>query len=172
MSDLHLSTSQVAQIRREAEQAYPEECCGILLGRDVTKPTSHREVDRLLPATNSFESGERYHRFSITPQMLLQAERTAAAEGVLVVGFYHSHPDHPARPSQYDAEHGWPFYSYVIINVTKGKAGAMTSWLLEESTPTFGVQAIVTEGGTVGQGEAVSGSPGSASAAIKSEVGS
>jgi len=145
MSDLHLSISQVAQIRAEAEGAYPEECCGIMLGRDLTNPTARRVVDRLLPAANSFESGERYHRFSITPKMLLDAERTAAAEGLLVVGFYHSHPDHPARPSQYDADHGWPFYSYVIINVTKGKAGLMTSWLMDENTEAFEVQSIVTE---------------------------
>jgi proteasome lid subunit RPN8/RPN11 len=167
MSDLHLSSSQVAQIRAEAERAYPEECCGIMLGRDLTEPAPRRVVDRLLPATNSFESGERYHRFSITPQMLLQAERTAAADGLLVVGFYHSHPDHPARPSQYDAEHGWPFYSYVIINVTQGKAGLMTSWLLDQGTPTFGVQAVVTEGGEAG-GSSQAGTV----AAIKSEVGS
>jgi proteasome lid subunit RPN8/RPN11 len=62
----------------------------------------------------------------------MDADRAAEARGLDVVGWYHSHPDHPARPSEYDREHAWPWYSYIIVSVTKGVAGEMTSWRLQD----------------------------------------
>ena len=132
------------KIEAEGAAAYPNECCGILVGRDVgAAGEKRRVVDRLEPGTNVFEAGEQYHRFSIDPRQQMRAERAAEVEGKVVLGFYHSHPDHPARPSEYDREHAWPFYSYVIVKVAKGKPADMTSWLLDDKTNQFLAQTIV-----------------------------
>src|SRR2546430_996494 len=131
------------RIQEEAVAAYPKECCGILYGRDIRDGgVMRRAVERIEAVKNEFEPGEQYHRFLITPQTLMKAEKEASAEGRLVLGFYHSHPDHPARPSEYDREHAWPFYSYVIVAITQGEATDMTSWILDEASETFGRQDI------------------------------
>lgn len=131
------------QIESEGATAYPDECCGILIGRDVN---GQRLVERLMPGKNVFEAEEQYHRFSIDPRLQMKAEREAEAEGKAVLGFYHSHPDHPARPSEYDREHAWPFYSYVIVAVANGKPADMTSWVLANETNQFAAQTIVAGG--------------------------
>jgi proteasome lid subunit RPN8/RPN11 len=113
-----------------------------MFGRDVG---DKRIVERLMPVNNDFESGEQYHRFSISPKQLMDAEKIAADSKQLVLGFYHSHPDHPARPSEYDREHAWPFYSYVIVSIARREAVDMTSWVLQESTETFARQDIVEQ---------------------------
>ena len=128
------------QIESEGSAAYPNECCGILVGRDVQ---GRRLVERLMQGTNVFEADEQYHRFSIDPRQQMKAEREAEAEGKVVLGFYHSHPDHPARPSEYDREHAWPFYSYVIVAIARGNAADMTSWVLDDASNQFLAQAIV-----------------------------
>jgi proteasome lid subunit RPN8/RPN11 len=144
VSLLVLTSSHARQIEREGAETYPNECCGIMYGRDVNENgVTRRMVERLEPVPNDFETGERFHRFSISPKQLMQAEKTSAAEGRLVLGFYHSHPDHPARPSEYDREHAWPFYSYVIVAITKGEPTDMTSWQLSEQTETFSREDIV-----------------------------
>lgn len=130
------------QIEAEGAKAYPNECCGIMIGRDEGRK---RIVERLEPVANEFEAGEQYHRFLITPAVLMRAEKLAGGVGKLVLGFYHSHPDHPARPSEYDREHAWPFYSYVIVAITKREPTDMTSWVLDEQTETFRRQDIVEE---------------------------
>ena len=131
------------RIETEGEQGYPAEVCGILIGRDVAEDTAPRRVvDSIVPGKNVFEPGERYHRFTIDPGDQLEAERAAEKEGRLVLGYYHSHPDHPARPSEYDRTHAWPFYSYVIVSVEKGRAAEMTSWVLDEATEQFARQEI------------------------------
>lgn len=136
---LRLTPGQDAQIRAEGAAAYPNECCGIIYG---VEQDGERRVTVLQPVANVFDAEERYHRFSISGQQLMQAERTAGERNELVVGFYHSHPDHPARPSEYDRQHAWPFYSYVIVAVAKGRAAEMTSWQLNEITEAFDAQAI------------------------------
>ena len=141
---LVLSDALRRQIESEGAAAYPNECCGILVGRDVKAAgATRRVVDRLEPGANVFEADERYHRFSIDPRQQLRAERAAEAEGRAVLGFYHSHPDHPARPSEYDREHAWPFYSYVIVAVANAKPADMTSWVLDDATKQFVAQLIV-----------------------------
>jgi len=136
---LVLTSEQRTLIEREGCRAYPSECCGVLLGRD--EPSARRVVE-VRPLANDFEADQRHRRFSITPQALLEAERESADQGLLVLGFYHSHPDHPARPSEFDREHAWPFYSYVIVSVEGGRAGEMTSWVLDEACERFGPQPI------------------------------
>jgi len=132
------------QIEAEGSAAFPNECCGILIGRDIRDVRGERRVvDRLMAGQNVFEADERYHRFSIDPRVQLQAEREAAKEGKLVIGFYHSHPNHPARPSEYDREHGWPFYSYVIVSIMDGKPAELTSWVLSGQTEQFAEQLIM-----------------------------
>ena len=134
-----LTPAQYTQIQSEGVKAYPNECCGILFGRDVD---GRRIVDRLIPVPNDFEQGEQYHRFSISPRLLRDAEQNASMMGDLVLGFYHSHPDHPARPSEYDRTHAWPFYSYIIVAIEKRTPALMTSWLLNEATEQFQEQPI------------------------------
>ena len=89
-----------------------------------------------------FDEAERYHRFSISGVQLMNAEKSAGERNELVLGFYHSHPDHPARPSEYDREHAWPFYSYVIVAVAKGKPETMTSWQLNDQSEQFEPQDV------------------------------
>ncbi|MGH7214177.1 MAG: rhodanese-like domain-containing protein [Tepidisphaeraceae bacterium] len=145
MIDLHLPSSLARQIDREGAAAYPNECCGIIYGRDVADGgVTRRVVEKLEPVANAFDDAEKYHRFTITPQDLIRAEKTASCENRLVLGFYHSHPDHPARPSEYDRQHAWPFYSYVIVAIHKREPVDMTSWVLDEQTETFQRQDIVT----------------------------
>ena len=136
-----LSRQQYRRIEEEGVAAFPNECCGILYGRDIAE---ERIVQRLEAVKNNFDAGERYHRFSISPQTLMRAEKSAAERGQMVLGFYHSHPDHPARPSEYDREHGWPFYSYVIVSIMARKPAAMTCWVLNEQTEQFDEQEIAT----------------------------
>jgi proteasome lid subunit RPN8/RPN11 len=137
---LHLTPAQDEQIRREGAAAYPNECCGVIYG---IERGNERHVTLLEPVANVFDEQERYHRFSISGEQLMRAERTAGERGELVLGFYHSHPDHPARPSEYDRTHAWPFYSYVIVAVAKGEPADMTSWQLNDQTEQFDPQAIV-----------------------------
>lgn len=146
MTPLLLPPELRAQIEREGAAAFPNECCGILIGRDESAtggPGHRRIVDRLLPGCNVFAADEQYHRFSIDPRQQLQAERDAEAEGKMVLGFYHSHPNHPARPSEYDREHGWPFYSYVIVSIMNGHPADLTSWVLSQETNQFERQTII-----------------------------
>ena len=120
------------KIRRHGEENYPHECCGALLGRDAnSEGRPEREILELYPLVNRREDSPRT-RFSVAPGDVMDADRAAEARGLDVVGWYHSHPDHPARPSEYDREHAWPWYSYIIVSVTKGVAGEMTSWRLQD----------------------------------------
>lgn len=143
MIPLVLNQSLRARIEAAGIAAFPNECCGILIGRDESGPDGRRIVEELLPGKNAFEADEQYHRFSIDPRLQLQAERHAEAAGWMVLGFYHSHPNHPARPSEYDREHGWPFYSYVIVSIMNGKPADLTSWVLNDVTEQFERQEIV-----------------------------
>ena len=132
---LLLPSDMEAEIRTAGETAYPDECCGILIGGiggDGTKT-----VKRAEPVNNSREDGEKYHRFLITPENILHAELTARAAKLELVGFYHSHPDHPASPSEYDRDNALPFYSYVIVSVEQGKAKELRSWELPADRTVF-----------------------------------
>ncbi|MDR0867568.1 MAG: M67 family metallopeptidase [Planctomycetota bacterium] len=125
---LTLSPEITAAIVREAEAAYPNEGCGILLGTLIDD--DRRVGEKILPIANRFDAGEQFHRFRIEPEDLMRAEKTARQERRELLGFYHSHPDHPAQPSEYDRDHALPFYSYVIVAVEKGKSAAVKSWRL------------------------------------------
>jgi proteasome lid subunit RPN8/RPN11 len=132
-------------IIKEGEAAYPNECCGFIIGRDGGRGGGRTGV-RVLPVGNARESAEAHRRFEITPKDFLRAEREAAAGGDGVVGVYHSHPDHPAAPSDYDLEHALPYYSYVIVSVGDGKAGRVTSWRLKDDRSRFDEEEVATDG--------------------------
>jgi proteasome lid subunit RPN8/RPN11 len=124
-----LTTAVDDAIRRHGEETYPHECCGALVGRDG-------HVTATVPLSNTTEEGPR-RRFLVRPADYQLAERRAGELGVDLLGFYHSHPDHPARPSQYDLDHAWPNFAYVIVAVAAAKAGDMTVWWLKEDRSTF-----------------------------------
>jgi proteasome lid subunit RPN8/RPN11 len=118
-----------AAIRRHGEETYPHECCGALLG-------SNGAVTAVLALPNTTEEGPR-RRFMVRPSDYQAAERRATELGVELLGFYHSHPDHPARPSQYDLDHAWPTFAYIIVAVAEGVAKDMTVWYLQEDRSRF-----------------------------------
>jgi len=126
---LQLDKQVDALIRAHGQETYPNECCGALLGRDGA-------VSETLALPNMTDEGPR-RRFRVTPNDYRAAEKRASETGVELLGFYHSHPDHPARPSQYDLDHAWPFFSYVIVSVREGVSGDMTSWRLREDRSAF-----------------------------------
>ena len=123
------------EIKSEGEKVYPNECCGVLLG--TLSETGEKSITQILPISNEFSEGEQYHRFLITPENMLDAEKKARALKLDVLGFYHSHPDHPAKPSDFDREHALPFYSYIITAVEKGTANEVTSWILKDDRSEF-----------------------------------
>ena len=121
-------------IRAHAREAYPYECCGALIGRDGA-------VQRTFALPNATDEGPR-RRFLVRPDDYREAERDSQALGLELLGFYHSHPDHPARPSQYDLDHAWPFFSYIIVSATAEGTGALTSWRLREDRSAFDEEPI------------------------------
>ncbi len=121
-----LSPHDLESIGRHGEASYPKECCGFLIGRAGDDAT---RVERVLPASNDGPEG-RSDRFTIHPETVLAVHKEARAAGLDVVGFYHSHPDHPARPSRLDREDAWPGLSYLIVSVAEGRAVETRSWHL------------------------------------------
>jgi len=132
---LKLSLDMGKNIREDGERAYPNECCGVLIGE--VDNDGVKTVKRTLTIDNAREEGEQYNRFLITPEDMMKAEQSARAMKLDVVGFYHSHPDHPSAPSGYDKDHALPFYSYIIVSVDKGKSQILTSWELKDDRSDF-----------------------------------
>ena len=122
------------QIRDHGAKDYPNECCGAMLGKD--EDASVREVVALFPLINRRDDSPR-NRFSVTSEDVRDAEKAAREKGIDVVGWYHSHPDHPAKPSQFDQDHAWPWYSYIIVSVANGRPETMTSWRLTDDRSQF-----------------------------------
>jgi proteasome lid subunit RPN8/RPN11 len=118
------------EIRRHGEAAYPAECCGALAGRGGGEG---KEVVRLAPAVNRRTDDP--HRYLIAPDDLRRLEAKLRAEGLEIVGYYHSHPDHPAVPSAYDTAHAWPWYSYLIVRIEQGRAQEAASYTLDPDRP-------------------------------------
>ena len=120
------------EIRRHGEAAYPAECCGALVGRAEGEA---KAVVRLAPTVNRRTDDP--PRYLIAPDDLRRLEARVRAEGLEIVGYYHSHPDHPAAPSAFDADHAWPWYSYVIVRVDRGRGADLASWRLDDDRPTM-----------------------------------
>jgi proteasome lid subunit RPN8/RPN11 len=128
-SRLTVSARVEAAIRAHGRETYPHECCGTLIGRDGS-------VSDVLALPNTTEEGPR-RRFLVRPSDYREAERRASALGAELLGFYHSHPDHPARPSQYDLDHAWPTFAYIIVSVAAGVDADMTVWFLKDDRSSF-----------------------------------
>ena len=151
---LKVTEKHLAAIRAHGSRTYPAECCGILLGhandeqRVVTEVVPLRNLrhdpqraQALLPLEEPGRESER-NRFLIDPQDQLRVENDARARQLTVLGYYHSHPDHPARPSRYDQEYAWPWYSYVILSVEQGVARELNCWVLAEDRSHFDRQSV------------------------------
>ena len=130
---IEVSEELLARIAAEAEKSYPNECCGFIIGTlsDPNDPQS-KTAESIIPCENQFEDNEKFHRFLIRPEEMLKVQRNAAKSGKDIIGFYHSHPDCRAIPSEYDRSHALPVYSYVIASAVKGKTVETLCWTLDE----------------------------------------
>jgi proteasome lid subunit RPN8/RPN11 len=131
------------RIRAHGGESYPHECCGALLGKDGDGGRA-REVAEIVPLTNQRNDSPR-NRFSITPEDVRDAETAARNAGLDLIGWYHSHPDAPARPSEFDREHAWPWYSYIIVSVQERVPRDMNSWRLADDRGHYDAEEIVID---------------------------
>lgn len=122
-------------MRAHGEAAYPNEACGALVGTGNGTTEAWRVV-RAEPAPNEFDGGHR-NRYLVSPAFQAQAEQRALADGLDVIGFYHSHPDHLAQPSEYDRAHAWPGYAYRVYAVHAGRALEGNTFTLDAPDGTF-----------------------------------
>ena len=132
---LAVSNDLIEKINKHVEEAYPEEGAGFLVGVEG-------EVQKILPLGNAREDEARHNRFLITPEEYLKAELTADKLGLSLIGVFHSHPDCPNIPSEYDREWAQPFFSYIITRVDKGKAVSHRSWRLIEDRSKYEEEEI------------------------------
>jgi proteasome lid subunit RPN8/RPN11 len=133
---LRLNEALADEIRREGERAYPAECCGVLAGR----VGEVKEVVRLVPTSNRRTDDP--HRYLISPDDLRRIDVELRSLGLEVLGCYHSHPDHPAAPSAFDTEQAWPWYSYIIVRVDRGRAAELSSWVLDDDRSTMHPESV------------------------------
>ncbi len=136
---LKIGAADMDSIHEHAKEAYPEECAGILVGMDNGEAKVIVDVWR---ADNTHE-GERERRFLIEPLKIKEFEDAARERDLDILGFYHSHPDHPAEPSEYDRDHAWPGYSYIIASVSESGVEDMRSWALKDDRSGYDEETIV-----------------------------
>ena len=128
---IKVKSEHLEQIRKHGEQTYPHECCGFLLGKREGETNVLAEVH----AAENERQESRETRYLITPQQYKRADDYARSRGLGVIGYYHSHPDHPAAPSGYDLDHScWPGESYIIVAVEHGKSAALNSFTKPDYT--------------------------------------
>ena len=135
---LNVPEDLLKQIHAHGEEAYPEEGAGFMLGSDGEQ----RLVSALLPLSNAREDEARHNRYLFTPEDYMKAEIEAECRGLSLLGVFHSHPDHPNRPSEFDREWAQPYFSYVITSVRSGKALESRSWRLVEDRSDFEEEPI------------------------------
>lgn len=125
---IELSDALRQHIIAEAEKAYPDECCGFIFG---SMDAGLKRSQLIEPCRNAYDESERFHRFIITPEQMMKAELFARKNKLDIIGFYHSHPDCQAVPSEFDRSHALPVYSYIIASVKQGRADSLLSWELD-----------------------------------------
>jgi proteasome lid subunit RPN8/RPN11 len=128
---LSFPTDLLAKMRTFAEAAYPYEGCGVLLGKTASDQALVTEVIQ----GHNLVIDRRHDRYELDPKDIIASERKARERGEDVIGFYHTHPDHPARPSQFDTDRAWPGYHYVVVAVEQGRQASATAWRLIQSQP-------------------------------------
>ena len=132
---VYIEKSAYESITAHAEEGYPNEICGVLLGKNAD---GRHTVHAIMRIDNSFEADEQYHRFLITPDDMFKAERLARQQRLDVLGVYHSHPDEEARPSEYDRDHAaWAAWAYIIVSVRSGCTAGIRAWKLREDRSAF-----------------------------------
>jgi proteasome lid subunit RPN8/RPN11 len=136
---IQITADILQQIAAHGEAAYPEEGAGFLLGRFDGQT---RRVQGILPAANSREDQARHNRYLITPHDTIRAERVADERGLMLLGVFHSHPDHPSEPSEFDREYALPWFVYLITTVNSGKAAGTRAWLLQDDRARFNEEVI------------------------------
>ncbi len=137
---LRISRTVLKQIRQHLEAGYPDEACGALIGRTGGTDTPSQGIEfRAMRNTNLERSRERYN---IDPVEHLQVQRHAEVRGLEIIGWVHSHPDNLARMSQFDSTHGWPFYSYLVVSVVRGRFAEARSFRLDESSGKYGEEQL------------------------------
>jgi proteasome lid subunit RPN8/RPN11 len=139
-----ISEKEIKKIKIHGEKAYPEECCGVLIGKKEVK-----EEDEILHvlearAMRNTNEGTRERRYNIDPIDLMKIDKEAEENGLELLGIYHSHPNHPSQPSKFDLEHAWPNFSYVVLSVKDGKSDTITSWKLKPDRSNFLQEEIKT----------------------------
>jgi len=132
---IHIDNSLLHRLERYLETHYPDESAGLLLGR--TKNTVDADILEILTLPNRFDEEERHHRYRINPMDMLRAENTAIALDMEILGVFHSHPDHPAKPSDYDLEFALPWFKYLITRIQGGSAMETTAWQLLDDRSGF-----------------------------------
>lgn len=139
---IKVNSQHLDQIRKHGEETYPHECCGFLLG---TSEGGTNVLAEVLPAENERQES-RETRYLITPEQYKRADDYARSRGLGMIGYYHSHPDHPAAPSGYDLDHScWPGESYVIVAIEQGKSAALNSFTKPDYA-SFEQEEILIEG--------------------------
>ena len=136
---IDIKKNHIDQIKEHAQKDYPYECCGILLGKFEN---GEKTVTQVLEISNEKEEENRHNRYLIPSSKILEIELYAIKNGLDIVGFYHSHPDHSAVPSAYDVEHALPVYSYLIVSVYAAKAVDFTISVLSADRSKFEKELI------------------------------
>lgn len=131
---LHIPQEILQRIHQHGERSYPDEGAGLLLGETLGQAHHVREI---LPLDNTREAPARHNRYLLSPQDYLQGEEHAESLGFTVLGVFHSHPDHPNRPSEFDRQWAWPNLSYLITSVQQGEASGSRSWRLRDDRAAF-----------------------------------
>ena len=137
---IYLTEEHIKQIEKHGEQTYPFECGGMLVGHFAADGV--KTVIELLPMENAVDELEKHNRVLILPKDVLRAERQAREKKLDVVGYYHSHPDHLAVPSQFDLDHALPVWTYIIVSVEKGQAADVRAWEMENDRSKFNEEKI------------------------------
>ena len=138
---LEIGDSLLESIRAHGRSQYPHECCGLILGR---VRECNKVATELRPQKNTRDDSP-HNRYLIAPEAMLAAEREARLSGLDILGVYHSHPDHPARPSEFDRENAVPWYSYIIVAVAGGKDGDLTCWTLSDDRSAFIHEPVIAQ---------------------------
>lgn len=148
LQELHFPGEIFDRMAEFAEAAYPYEGCGVLIGNPAPGAVSVSEVFE----GRNLVQDRRHDRYELDPKDIIQAEQRAREAGQEVVGFYHTHPDHPARPSQFDTERAWSGYHYVVIAVEAGQLAEATAWQLAEEKEQSHFEEVPIKGGHRGPG--------------------
>ncbi|NET01330.1 MAG: M67 family metallopeptidase [Sphaerospermopsis sp. SIO1G2] len=136
---IQLTQNHLKIIKNHAQKTYPEECCGLILGHINN---NIKKVIEIIPTENVWnteaqtfttETHSKNRRYAIAPQVMLQTQKFARDRNLNIIGIFHSHPNYPATPSEWDRIYAWPEYSYMIVTVENSKAGEINSFSLDEN---------------------------------------